>query len=679
MDKLFTPIQLGCLTVKNRFFLPAMELGLGDFSGNATDRTIAYYRERALGGMGLIVTGITRVDDRTGATNLGQLSLSHDRTIPSLTRLVEEVHRGGAKILFQLHHPGRQNVRLMMGTAPIAGFFSRLCSKFPQLFFKMMPMFNKLQGVLPKAVAPSECDVAYHSGSANRALKNKEIKGLVKKFIEGAVRAKKTGADGIELHMAHGYLLQQFLSPVSNSRTDEYGGSLDNRMRFVQEVIEGIRASCGKDFAIIVRLSVDECYEDGRGYDIDTGIKAAQYLEKLGIDALDVSIGGYDTFNKWLEPMSQDAFCRKHYIEKIRKAVTLPLLAVDNFHTAEECATAIDSGRQDMVGLARPSIADPYFVIKAEAGRQQEITRCINCLHCFESMEHGCYTGQPSRCSVNPLFGRESVPIIPDGQGRLVVVVGGGMAGMMCAFGLLKRGFRVTILEKSSQLGGQINLADKPPLKAKIGWSRDDLARKIIDLGCDVQLDTKGTYESIISLSPYAVVLATGSDAGIPAFIKTDKTSSVVTAEGVLTGRTPKVKKAIVVGSGMTGMETAMYLAERKTAVTILEAADEVSKGGYFQHRDDTLPRLKASGCKITLNAAVSEIAKNKVYYTKEGKAYYEQADLTVVCIGNKPNRNLATGLVAAGIPTYLIGDARKVGALDQATADGYAVSQIIS
>ncbi len=678
MDALFTHLDLGKLRVKNRFFLPAVELGLADFSGNATDRTIAYYKERALGGMGLIVTGITRVDDVTGATNLGQLSLSHDRTLKSLTKLVDEVHSSGSKIIFQLHHPGRQNVRLMMGTAPIAGFCSRLFKSFPRLFFKMMPMFRGMQGMLPKAVSPSECDIAYHSSSPNRALKLKEIKKLIVKFVDAAERAQKTGADGVELHMAHGYLLQQFLSPVSNKRTDEYGGSFDNRMRFVTEIIEGIRLRCGEDYPIIVRLSVDECYEDGRGYDIETGVLAAKYLERLGIDALDVSIGGYDNFNKWLEPMSQDAFCRKQYIERIRREVSLPIMAVDNFHTVAECREAISSGRQDMVGLGRPSIADPYFVIKAEADKEDQVTRCINCLHCFESMEEGCYTGIPSRCSVNPLFGREHTPIIPDGQGRLVVVVGGGIAGMSCAFGLLKRGFRVTILEKTDTLGGQLNLADKPPTKAKIGWARDDMARTITALGCDVRLNTLGTYENIISMSPYAVVLATGSDAVVPKFITVDKSSSVVTADAVLKGNTPKVKKAIVVGSGMTGLETALYLLEKKTAVTIIEAADEVAKGGWFQHRDDMLPRLKEKGCKITLNAKVTEIAKNKVYYNKGDTLYFEQADMTVVCIGNRPNRSLATGLVAANIPTYLIGDARKVGTLDQATKDGFDVALAI-
>ncbi len=678
MDKLFTPINLGNLSVKNRFFLPAMELGLADFSGNATDKVVAYYRERALGGAGLIITGITRVDDRTGATNLAQLSLSHSRTLKSLTRLVDEVHKAGSKIVFQLHHPGRQNVRLMMGTAPLAGFFSRLIPGFSKLFFKLMPMFSRMENLLPRAVSPSKCDIAYHSGANNRALTNKEIKKLISKFVKAAERAKNTGADGVELHMAHGYLLQQFLSPVSNNRTDEYGGDFNGRMRFITEIISGIQNVCGKDYPILVRLSVDECYEDNRGYGIDVGIAAAKYLENLGIAALDVSIGGYDTFNKWLEPMSQDAFCRKQYIERIREEVSLPLLAVDNFHTVKECREAIESGRQDMVGIGRPMIADPHFVIKAEGGYDDQITRCVNCLHCFESMEKGCYTGTPSRCSVNPLFGRENDPVVRDGDNRLAVVVGGGLSGLMAAFGLLNRGFRVTIFEKDEILGGQINLANKPPKKQKIGWAVEDLARKVAELGGVIKTGTPATFEDIINEVPYAVVLATGSKPYVPRFIKVDKTSNVVFADDVLLNKTAKAKKAIVIGSGMTGLECAEYLAENKTSVTIIEKDSEVSRGGWFQQRDDSLSALKKHNVKITLNASVSEITKNKVYYTQGDKMYYEQADLIVLCIGNRPERNLAVGLVAAGIPTYLVGDARGVGAMDKATSEGYQVAQAI-
>ncbi len=666
------------MTVKNRFFLPAMELGLADFLGRATDKTIAYYKERALGGAGLIITGITRIDDVTGATNLGQLSLSHNRTIKSLTNLVDEVHNAGAKIVFQLHHPGRQNVRLMMGTAPIAAFCSRLIPSFPTLFFRLMPLFQRLENFLPKTVSPSQSPKAYHSEAQNRALKKREIKRLVAKFIKGAERAKQAGADGVELHMAHGYLLQQFLSPVSNNRTDEYGGDFNGRMRFITEIINGIKSTCGEDYPIIVRLSVDECYEDNRGYNLNTGIKAAEYLEKLGIAALDVSIGGYDTFNKWLEPMSQDAFCRKQYIENVRKAVKLPILAVDNFHTAKECSDALDSGRQDMIGLGRPMIADPHFVRKVKEGKVAQITRCVNCLHCFESMEKGCYTGQSARCSVNPLFGRENKEIIKDGNGRLVVVVGGGLSGLMTAFGLLNRGFKVTILEKEENIGGQINLANKPPHKAKIGWAVEDLYNKVVALGCDVRTSNCATIDGILALSPYAVVLATGSKPFKPGFIKIDKKSNVVFADDVLLGNVQKVKKAIVIGSGMTGLECAEYLANNKTVVTIIEKQDEVSKGGWFQHRDDSLKRLEQYGVKITLNASVTEIAKNKVYYSIGEQQYFEQADLVVLCIGNKPVRDMATELVKIGVMTYLVGDARQVAPMDSATHSGYIVANSI-
>ena len=270
---LFSPMKIGGVEIKNRIVMSPMLMGFGQLDGCVTEKLMDYYEERAKGGTGLIITEITRVNDKHGAAAFAQLGVSHDYQIDGLREFAERIHRHGAKLFVQLHHPGRQNVGLAVGTVPLCIACTRVCKSFPKLLFKVAPTAGKVlieKNLTKASVAPSACEPSYFAGGRVRALRHREIKQLVRQFVDGAVRCKKAGVDGVELHGTHGYLIQQFLSPNTNRRTDEYGGSFENRLRFIKEIIDGIRAECG-DYPIIVRLSLDEFYDKigkkGVGYD----------------------------------------------------------------------------------------------------------------------------------------------------------------------------------------------------------------------------------------------------------------------------------------------------------------------------------------------------------------------------------------------------------------------------
>ncbi|MDR2090883.1 MAG: NAD(P)/FAD-dependent oxidoreductase [Clostridiales bacterium] len=271
---LFTPLSIGNCEIKNRIVMPPMMMGFGRFDGTPTDEMTAYYEERAKGGAGLIVTEITRVNDITGAAAFNQLAVSRDTHIEPLKKLAEKIHAHGAKFFVQLHHPGRQNVGLAVGTIPLCTALDKLTPAFGKLFFKLAPaagQFLLKKNIVPASAAPSKVKPSYFSGGRVRALRHGEIKKLINDFIDGAERVKKAGCDGVYIHAAHGYLIQQFLSPYTNKRTDEYGGSLENRMRFAVEIVKGIKERCG-DFPVVVRLSVDEMYD------------RPEYKDRYGID-----------------------------------------------------------------------------------------------------------------------------------------------------------------------------------------------------------------------------------------------------------------------------------------------------------------------------------------------------------------------------------------------------------
>lgn len=674
---LFSPMKIGKLQIKNRVVMAPMCMGFGQFDGRVTEAMHNHYVERAKGGVGLIITEISRVNDITGAASFGQLGVSHDYQIDGLRKMADDIHSYGAKIMVELHHPGRQNLGLMIGTVPISVACDKIMGKaYAKLLTgAIIPPGKKLQDkdIVPRTVAPSKCEKSKMAESVNRGLTKSGIKKLIRQFVDGAVRVKKAGCDGVELHAAHGYLIQQFLSPNTNKRNDEYGGSLENRMRFLMEIIDGIRRECGADFPIVVRLSVDEMYEKigqkGKGYDLQEGLKMAKALSDKGIDAIDVSSAAYDTFNYWLEPTTFECGWRKYLAAEVKKVVDIPVLAANLIRSPEQAEQQLEDGIQDFVSLGRPLLADPHWVNKVEQGRENTVKRCICCLYCFESMENNAYRYTHGNCSVNPFMGRDNVKLKQNGNGRKVVVVGSGVAGLTAAELFSRRGFDVTVLEKSQTYGGQINLADKPPHKEKLHWCVDDLYTNAVQNGVKFEFDTLATPEILDALSPEVVINATGANAVFP---KPFQKENVCTVTDILNGNVVlNNKKVAVIGSGMTGLETSELLCEQGNKVSIIEMADEIAPGAYFQQLDDALPKLKAAGTQFFASSKLTEIQSDCVVVenTKTGEKKNIAADFVVLSLGCRPDNSLLDEIKdGKSYKVINIGDSVKIGRIANAT-----------
>ncbi len=680
-DMLFSPMKIGNVEIKNRIVMAPMCMGFGQYNGCATQTMMNYYEERAKGGVGLIFTEITRINDITGASSFGQLGMSHDYQIPALKEMADRIHKHNCKVMVELHHPGRQNLGLMIGTVPICNIGSKLMGN---LYTKILtgaviPPGKKLQDkhIVPKTVAPSKCDRSKMSDSVNRELSHKEVKRLTCQFIEGAVRVKKAGCDGVELHASHGYLIQQFLSPNTNKRSDEYGGSLENRMRFLLEIIDGIRLNCGKDFPIVVRLTVDEMYskigQDGKGYNLEEGLKMAKILNDKGIDAIDVSSAAYDTFNYWLEPTTFTPGWRKYLASEVKKVVDIPVIAANLIRSPKQAEMQLEEGTQDFISLGRPLIADPYWADKVKSENENLIKRCVCCLYCFESMMKGAYKYTHGHCSVNPFVGRENVKLKQNGNSRKVVIIGAGCAGLTAAELLSKRGFDVTVLEKDTKQGGQLNLASKPPHKDKMNWVCEDLLSNAINCGAKVIFNTKADKDIIDSYSPDIVINATGGYAIRPKSFSGD---NVFTVTDVLGGSVDiQNKNVAVIGSGMTGLETSELLVSNGNKVTVVEMADEIAPGAWFQQLDDALPVLEKAGTKFLTSHKLLSVSSNGIELEnlKENKAIALKVDYVVLSLGVKSDDALYNSIKnSSSYKVYNIGDSAKIGRIANATESAY-------
>ncbi|MDR1630856.1 MAG: NAD(P)/FAD-dependent oxidoreductase [Oscillospiraceae bacterium] len=688
-ETLFSPMNVGTVTIKNRVVMSPMVMGTGRPDGTPTERMIRYYEERAKGGAGLIITEATRVDDVTGPLHPLQLAMSSDKHVAPFAEMVERIHRHGAKIFCQLHHPGRQNYSILIGTMHLSQPVGAVWSGYWGMFFKIAAFNDLLERsrLLPAVVAPSAVPCR-HQKQKTRALRVSEIEKIIREFGDAALRVQKSGADGVELHAAHGYLIQQFLSPHTNRRTDGYGGSFENRLRFVKEIIADIRKKCGDTFPIVVRLSVDEFYqeigESGQGIELPEGVKIAKALERLGIDAIDVSGGTYETKNQWLEPVTFAAGWRDHLAKAVKEAVHIPVLAANLTRTPAEAEAKLMSGIQDFVSLGRPLLADPEWANKAQAGKEESIKRCINCLWCFESMLKGGFSGTSGTCAVNPRTCKESVQpeaFPQDGRGRTVAVIGAGPAGLTAAGVLAKRGFHAVIFEKESRAGGQLLLGKEPPHKEKIAWCYEDLLHAATENGAEIRYNTPATTEELKRLEPYAVILASGGEAVTPRGIAGVCGNNVCTVTEILNGSVDlSGKQVAVVGSGMTGLETAELLCAQGNRVSIIEMANTIAPGVYHQHTDDILPKLKAYGTAFHTGSRLTKICDGSIVLTlADGTAKTLPADHVVLAVGVRSRNELAEALKTAFPRVFIVGDAKKIGRIAEATRSAYETARALS
>lgn len=642
-ENLFSKGKIGKLEIKNRIVMPAMGTSLATSTGEASDEMIRFYEERAKGGAGLIITEITRVDNETGVGTPNQLCANNLNQIPRLEKLSRAVHRYDSKIFLQLHHPGRQSHSNL-----IAG----------------------RQIVAPSAVTSSAI------GELPREMTTEEVETMVKKFVTGAKIAQMGGIDGVELHGAHGYLLGQFLSPLTNLRTDKYGGDLMGRMRILTEIIMGIKSVCGPNFPISVRIDGDE-FVDG-GFKLDESIKASKYLESIGVDAINVSAGTYESVNTIIEPISYPQGWKRHLAQGIKDNVKIPVIACDVIRKPDFAESLIKEGNVDFVAVGRQLLADPEWGKKAMENRENEIRPCISCLYCIDKLMQ-CET---TKCAVNARMGRELEygQLKENGKGRVVAIIGGGPAGMESARILALKGFKPVLFEKKDVLGGSVYLGSKPPLKEKLNWFLDSLEYQINQLGVDIRLNSEPTLEDIKSLSPYAVFVATGASPIVPRLPGIDK-SEVYTVIDVLEGKIDiKGKNVIVVGSGMTGLETAELLAVQGNKVTVVEMQNKIGPDAYLPNLIDVTTRLKKHNVEMIPSMKLVEIKENEVSLqnTKDNTISNRDADVVVLSLGSVSNNSMINGLEKIVPIVRVLGDAEKPGRVAEAMHTAFEKSYFL-
>ena len=677
-EMLLSPMKIGTMTVKNRTVMTAAEFSLGQTDGTPTEKLMDYYEERAIGGVGMITPGICRVNDMGAASTFTQLAMSRDYHIEPMREFAGRLHRHGAKLCIQLHHPGRQGYSSSTNSLPL---LIPIVKRFPKVLgalFKCTPFLLGMEekGIIWSVQAPSKCELADHGATRIHAMSRREVKKLIRDYIDAAERCKKAGVDAVELHGGHGYMIQQFLSPNTNKRTDEYGGSFENRMRFVAEIIDGIRARCGRDYPLIVRLTGDEMYDKigkpGKGYDIETGKRIAMRLEELGVDAINVTSACYDAYNYWLEPTSFEPGWRKHLAKEIKSVVSIPVIAANVIRTPEQAERQLREGCQDFVASARTFICDPHWVRKAVEGRENEIRRCIGCLNCIRSFMTNAKVGRQGECALNMSVGREKeyFNALRDGEGRKITVIGAGPAGLTAAQTLARRGFDVTVYEKSEKPGGQVISAASCHLKDKLRWCIEDLMTNAQCDGAKICLGTEKSARQIADEKPYAAVVATGGEPLRPGSIPGIDGENVCLATDIINGeRKIENKRVVVVGSGITGLEVTEFLNDSGCEVTVIEMAPEIAPGAWFQLVDDELERIRPFGTRFMTSTKLVGIEQGRVLTedVKTGRSGSIEAEAVVLSLGVRPVSGLAGELEALGVRAIAVGDAEKSGTIADA------------
>lgn len=645
---LFSEGKIGNLTLKNRTVMSGMDAVLASTDGIPGEEVIAYYTARAEGGVGMIITGLCRVDDKlAGRQSLRSLALTSDDSIPAYKQLTDAVHAYGTKIFCQLHHPGRQTYNALNGGVENVSASAKPCG------FVQQP---------------------------TRALTIDEIHEIEKEFAEAALRAKEGGFDGVELHCAHGYLLQQFLSPYTNLREDEYGGSFENRFRMLGETITAVKEACGKDYPVSVRLSADEFLKaigiTEQGLELEETCRAAQEMEKLGVDVINVSAANYETANCAVEPSSFPEGWRTYLIKGIKDAVSIPVMGVSAIRHPEFAEKLLAEGNQDFIVMGRTFLAEPEWVKKIEEGRENELRKCISCLHCFETYLGAIGTGTLIECALNPKTAHELqyADLKKDGNGRTVVVVGAGPGGMEAARVAALRGFKPIVFEKAPYPGGQLNYADKPPMKHRIQELIETMENQLKVADVEIRYNTEATVKTVMALEPYAVITATGGTPVKGDFLPRDEEAAIYSVPEVLLGEVDLAGKTVaVIGGGHTGLETAHHLAAKGSKVSVIEMADRLGPDMYIQNILDLSGKLAEHNVQSYVSSKVTAIEKDKVLFenVNTGEAGSVEVDAVVLSLGTKPDKTLAEALEGK-VKVITIGDAVETGKIGNATRGAF-------
>lgn len=641
---LFSPGKIGNVTLKNRIVQGPTELLAAGFNGEVSEDYIRHYELCAKAGAGLIIPAYASVDDEFSQSFAGaQLKVTDRKHGTALSKLARRVHKYDAKVMIQCYMAGRQAVP------------------------------TKITG--KRIIAPSPLGYSWHD-QIPEEMTIEDIKNTVMKFGRAAVILRDSGIDGMEVLAAGGYLINEFLSPKSNIRTDEYGGSFENRTRIVKEIVEEIRKQVGNDLMLSVRFSADEFLEGG--YDLEEGIKLAKFFEEIGFDCININNSNQEKRYYIIEPVGFKTGWKTYIIKAIKAAVTIPVLSTNVIKKPEQAEEMLAEGIMDFVVFARAFMADPEWIIKAKEGRSDEIKVCIGCLYCLE--QTGRYI--KSICAVNPKLARldEFPDHGKDLEGKKIIVVGAGPSGLEAAIECEERGAKVTIYEKKDFIGGSLALGAIPPDKEPLQWLVDYYNTMLKKLGIEVKLSTEVVKDQIISEKPYAVFVATGATPVIlPCALPDGK--RVFTVEQAL-GQDVKFngEKVVVIGGGMTGLEVAEHYALMGNAVTLVEMRDKLAPEvdpdnvvTVVKHLDEAKASILMSHRLVALDADGVVVEQ-----VNTGETLTVPADRIILSLGGRPNNALYLELAEKLENVIAIGDTSKVGRVAGAVQSGFEHAYVL-
>lgn len=637
MKNIFQTSKINSMKLKNRMYMAPMGTQTNP-DGSFSDRSIRYYEERAKGGFGLIITGANQVTTKYEAKACNILDTP--QSFEQLNFLARRIHNYNSRLCVQLT-PGLG--RMQFTTGDVRPFSASAVDSF---------WFPEIK-----------C----------QEFTKEDIQFLIKKMGEGAAKAKAAGVDAVELHGYGGYLMDQFQSELWNKRTDEYGGSLENRMRFSVECVKAIREAVGPNYPILFKFTPVHGVEGGR--EIEEGIAMANILEDAGVDALHVDVGCYEAWYKAINTVYEAPRTQLDVAYEIKKNVSIPVMSQGKMQNPEDTIFALENDMADYIGLGHMAISDPYWVNKVRNNTPDDIRPCIGCNECL----YAGFTGKILHCAVNPqAFQEDYSPLTKADEKKKVLVVGAGPGGMVAAITAKKRGHDVDLWEKRNVMGGLLRAAGGPKFKLDVEHYRRYLIDQVYKVGVNVSLLKEANEENILSGGYDKVIFATGADPRIPKIDGIDE-DFVVGANPILMNEKDYGKNVVILGGGLVGCETACHVAEKADSVTIIETLPEILMTvQHSKNNDQSLRQLMEDlSIDVVTGATVTKFADNQVTYEKDGKDYTISADTVAIAAGYISNESLFNQLDEK-IDCDIIGDAIVPDNILKAVHQGYNMARVL-